>query len=108
MPLVMFVLAYLGLNIVGQTGYSVSIIYKETESNIYIYKIIFSKVQNVHSFSLCMPSRLCMLSAITEPSLSLHFLFQQSLRNYTYILYLSTVLKFRSLYIYIIFFIGNR
>ena len=94
MPLVMFVLAYLGLNIVGQTGYSVSIIYKETESNIYIYKIIFSKLQNVHSFSLCMPSRLCMLSAITEPSLSLHFLFQQSLRNYTYILYLSTVLKF--------------
>ena len=52
MPLVMFVLADLGLNIVGQIGYSVSVIYKETESNIYIYKIIFSKLQNVHSLSL--------------------------------------------------------
>ena len=44
MPLVMFVLADLGLNVVGQIGYSVSIIYKETESRIYIYRIIFSKL----------------------------------------------------------------
>ena len=40
----MFVLADLGLNVVGQIGYSVSVIYKETESGIYIYGIIFSKL----------------------------------------------------------------
>ena len=74
MPLVMFVLADLGLNIVGQIGYSVSVIYKETKSDIYRYRIIFLKaLECSFSLSLCMPSRLCMLSAIAEPSSSLHF-----------------------------------
>ena len=44
MPLVMFVLADLGLNIVGQIGYSVFVIYKEIDSDIYRYGIIFSKL----------------------------------------------------------------
>ena len=44
MPLVMFVLADLELNIVGQIGYPVSAIYKETKSDIYTYGIIFSKL----------------------------------------------------------------
>ena len=51
MPLVMFVLADLGLNIVGQIGYSISVIYKETKSNIYRYGIIFLKALEC-SFSL--------------------------------------------------------
>ena len=55
MLLVMFVLADLGLNIVGQIGYSVSVIYKETKketkSDIYRYGIIFLKALEC-SFSL--------------------------------------------------------
>ena len=51
MPLVMFVLADLGLNIVGQIGYSIYVIYKEIKSDIYRYGIIFLKALEC-SFSL--------------------------------------------------------
>ena len=62
MPLVMFVLVDLGLNIVGQIGYSIYVIYKEIKSDIYRYGIIFLKaLECSFSLSACLHVSACFL-----------------------------------------------
>ena len=67
----MFVLA----DCIASLGHLVALflLYKETESVILIDTKSFSQSSECSfSLSLCMPSRLCMLSAIDELSSSLH------------------------------------
>ena len=80
----MFVLA----NCIASLGHLVALflLYKEIESVILIDTKSFSQSSECSfslslSLSLCMPSRLCMLSAIAELSSRLHFLFQHSIKT---------------------------
>ena len=78
----MFVLA----NCIASLGHLVALflLYKETELVILIDTKSFSQSSECSfslSLSLCMPSRLCMLSAIAELSSRLHFLFQHSIKT---------------------------